>query len=73
MRRLEFGDVLDAGYGEIMVTPEYAQVLLNGAMSHVNGDPVSLKIVDRGLTKINAVIVRVLPAVEQAAALEVAA
>jgi len=61
VRRLKFGDVWDAGYGEIMVTPEYAQVLMNGAMTHVNGEPVTLQIVDRGLRNIDGVILRVLP------------
>lgn len=61
VRRLEFGEVVDAGYGEIMCTPEYAEVLMGGAMTHVNGRPVRLQIVDRGLKNIGAVILRVMP------------
>lgn len=72
MRPLKFGEVVDAGYGEIMCTAAYAEVLMNGAMTHVNGRPVSLQIVDRGLTSIGAVIVRVRPALEPVA-LELAA
>ncbi len=43
--RLRFGEILDAGYSEFMVTSEYAEILLNGGMTHVNGQPVRLQIV----------------------------
>lgn len=60
-RMLGYGEVLDAGYGEFMCTLEYAAELMNGGMTHVNGQPVRLQIVDRGLDSVNAVIVRVIP------------
>jgi len=47
--RLRFGEILDAGYSEFMVTSEYAEILLNGGMTHVNGQPVRLQIVSHYL------------------------
>lgn len=54
-------EILDAGYHEFMVTPEFAEELLAGGMTHVNGERVRLEIVDR-LPGVNAVVIRYTPA-----------
>jgi len=54
---LQDGEIRDAGYYEFMVTPAFAELLLDGGMTHVNGQAVSLQVVDR-LPGVNAVIVR---------------
>lgn len=60
-RPLTDGQILDFGYGEFAVTPAFAEELLNGGMTHVNGAPVRLWIVDR-FPDINAVLIRWRPA-----------
>ena len=45
-RPLRDGEILDAGYGEFMVTPAFAAELMGGGMTHVNGAPVRLTVVD---------------------------
>lgn len=62
-RPLEDGQILDAGYGEFMVTPTTAEWLLDGGMTHVNGAPVRLWIVDR-FPDSNCVLIRWRPAEE---------
>ena len=54
---LRDGQILDAGYGEFWVTPAYAEELLDGGMTHVNGAPVRLTVVDR-FPDVNAVVIR---------------
>lgn len=54
---LRDGEIFDAGYYEFMVTPVFAQELLNGGMTHVNGQRVELQIVDE-LPGFNAVTIR---------------
>ena len=44
---LRHGEIRDAGYSEFIVSASFAEVLLDGGMTHLNGQPVSLKIVDR--------------------------
>jgi hypothetical protein len=58
-RPLQHGEILDLGYGEFMCTPAFAEELLDGGMTHVNGHRVTLQVVDRGLLGVGAVIVRV--------------
>jgi hypothetical protein len=62
---LKDGDILDCGYREFMVTPATFEELVDGGMTHVNGDRVSLQRVDR-YPAVNAVLVRWTP-VEAAA------
>ena len=51
------GEVLDFGYGEFVCTPTTAKELMEGGMTHVNGQRVVLEIVDR-LPASNAVVMR---------------
>jgi hypothetical protein len=44
---LRDGEILDAGYGEFLVTPAFADELMDGGMTHINGAPVRLMIVER--------------------------
>ena len=56
-RRLEDGEIMDAGYGDIWVTPATAYDLMNGGMTHVNGAAVRLTIED-AFPEVNAVVIR---------------
>ena len=56
-RPLRDGEILDAGYYEFMVTPAFADELLAGGMTHVNGQRVNLQVVDH-LPDANAVVIR---------------
>ena len=48
---------MDAGYGDIWVTPTTAAELMAGGMTHVNGARVRLTIEDE-FPDVNAVVIR---------------
>jgi hypothetical protein len=55
---LKHGQILDAGmkhYGEFYASPSYATELINGGMTHVDGRPGRVEIID---TLANAVQLR---------------
>jgi hypothetical protein len=54
---LQDGQILDNGYGEFLVTPAFGAELMGGGMTHVNGAPVLLEIVDR-FPASNAILIR---------------
>jgi hypothetical protein len=58
---LRHGEIRDAGYSEFIVSETFATELLDGGMTHINGQPVWLKVVDR-LPGIGGVLIRWHPA-----------
>jgi hypothetical protein len=62
---LAHGEIRDAGYSEFMVSDSFAVELLAGGMTHVNGQRVTLHIVDT-LNGIGGVTIRYEPAPDTA-------
>jgi hypothetical protein len=52
---LKDGEIIDLGYGDFICTPATAQKLMQGGMTHVNGQRVILTIV-HNLPAVNAVV-----------------
>ena len=63
---LAHGEIRDAGYNEFMASDSFAVELMAGGMTHINGERVTLHIVDE-LPDIGGVTLRWKPAEKEAA------